>query len=308
MKGCCGVGGVVRLLYHRVNNLEYDKNLLAVTPENFYDQMIYIKNNFPVIRFEDDWMGVKDDAVCITFDDGYMDNFTNALPILQELELPATIFLATGNINTCEEFWWDELERLLLDAGSDYAGSFMLKDLLFSCKWTTETYLDRNELYDTLHWLMYDKVTVKRRKDWIRQLREWRNTGSCGRKENRAVWPDEIDIDSPILTLGAHTVNHPSLRNMSIEEQCYEISQSIKDVENLSGRKVSVFSYPFGGREDFNEVTIRICREQHIIKAAANIPGIWTFQSDDYQIPRNIVRNWNQTEYVRKIEDFWKLG
>lgn len=177
------MGRVLTLLYHRVNNLEHDKNLLAVTPDNFYEQMMYIKNNFPIVRFEEDWKDVSDKAVCVTFDDGYMDNFTNALPILQQMGIPATIFLTTGNIDTCEEFWWDELERLLLDTGNDYKPTFTLKDKLYSCQWPTETYADRNELYDTLHWLMYGKVTVERRKDWIRQLREWRNTGGGRKRE-----------------------------------------------------------------------------------------------------------------------------
>ena len=85
---------VLTLLYHRVNNLKHDKHLLAVTPDNFYKQLMFLKEHYPIVRFEEDWNNLREDAVCITFDDGYMDNFTNALPILQELEIPATVFVA----------------------------------------------------------------------------------------------------------------------------------------------------------------------------------------------------------------------
>lgn len=299
---------VLTLLYHRVNNLKYDKNLLAVTPENFYSQMCYLKKNYSIVRFEQKWNGLDGDAVCITFDDGYMDNFTNALPILQELNIPATIFVSTGNMNTSEEFWWDELERLLLNKQWEYEKTFALKDELFSCQWATETFSDREELYDTLHWMMYDKITLKRRKDWIRQLREWSNSGNVGRKENCALQTEDTELMSPLLTLGAHTVNHFSLSNMTVQEQDYEINQSIKDLEFILKRKINVFSYPFGGMRDFNETTIAICRKANICKAAANIPGIWTSEYDDYQIPRNIVRNWDIKLFREKIEEFWKLG
>lgn len=57
-----------------------------------------------------------------------MDNFTNALPILEELDIPATIFVSTGNINTSEEFWWDELERILLNSQIQYKETFRLED------------------------------------------------------------------------------------------------------------------------------------------------------------------------------------
>lgn len=298
---------VLTLLYHRINNLEYDKNLLAVTPENFYKQMSFLKKNYPIVRFEQDWNDLENDAVCITFDDGYMDNFINALPILQDLDIPATIFVATANINTHEEFWWDELERLVLDEQRTYQKEFVLADDVFACRWPTETFRQREELYDTLHWLMYNKIDVNKRMNWIRQLREWSQTGAEGRRQNFGLQADELDIDFSLLTIGAHTVNHPSLKNLSYQDQHFEISQSIRCLESLLARKIDVFSYPFGSKEDFDKTTIEICKKEQIRKAAANVPGIWNSQYDEYQIPRNIVRNWNIEEYVQKIEGFWRL-
>ncbi len=298
---------VLTLLYHRINNLEYDKNLLSVTPDNFYEQMSYIKKHYPIVRFEQDWNNLDNDAVCITFDDGYMDNITKALPILQELDIPATIFVATANINTCEEFWWDELERLVLDRQQSYPKEFVLEDDVFACQWPTETFQQREELYGTLHWLMYNKINIKKREDWIGQLRKWRQVGIEGRKQNFGLQMSELSKDISLLTIGAHTVNHPSLKNLSYQNQYYEISQSIKHLESLFKREIEVFSYPFGSKEDFDEVAIEICQEQKIRKSAANIPGIWNPRCDEYRIPRNIVRNWEIKEYIQKIEDFWKL-
>lgn len=299
---------ILTLLYHRIANLKNDKNLLAVTPENFYAQMSYLKKNYPIVRFEQDWNKITDDSVCITFDDGYRDNFTNALPILQELEIPATIFVSTGILNTSEEFWWDELERILLDRHKIYEKTFSLKDDFFSCQWSTESFSDRENLYDTLHWLMYDKITVAKRKDWIEQLRKWGQVGNIGRKENQAMQTNEFKINSPLLTIGAHTVNHPSLKSLTEREQRYEISQSIRDLEELLKQTIAVFSYPFGKKNDYDTTTIEICKEENIYKAASNFPGLWTIQCDNYQIPRNIIRNWGIDKFIKKMNSFWELG
>ncbi len=299
---------VLTLLYHRINDLIYDKNLLAVTPDNFYKQMSYLKEKYRIVRFEEDWNNLDENAVCITFDDGYMDNFTNALPILSELQIPATIFISTGNINTNIEFWWDELERILLERGKKYNDSFVLQDEMFSCQWPTESLEERVELYDTLHWLMYDKISVEKRKNWIKQLQKWSNSGNEGRTKNQAIQMDKIDLESPLLTIGAHTVNHPSLKNLSEQEQYYEIYQSIRELQVLFKRDITVFSYPFGSKNDFDNITIDICKDVNIKKAAANYPGIWKQGCDEYQIPRNIVRNWSIDKYIQKIEEFWKIG
>lgn len=300
------MGRVLTLLYHRVNQLQYDKNLLAVSPKNFYDHMSYLKKNYPIVRFEQGWEELEGDAVCITFDDGYMDNFWNALPILEELDIPATIFVATGNINTPEELWWDELERILLDRQKEYAHTFSLRDDFFACEWPTGNFFDRNELYDTLHWLMYDKISVVRRKEWMRQLRAWKGTGSKGRKENQVLQTGTAGMDSMLLTIGAHTVNHPSLGVLSEKEQRYEIGQSVRDLKRLFHREIAVFSYPFGTKHDYDETTIEICREEKLRKAASNFPGIWTEGCDEYQIPRNLVRNWDINEFGRKLGEFWR--
>ena len=71
--------------------------------------------------------------MAITFDDGYVDNLTTASPILTSLNLPATFFVTTGHTGRAQEFWWDELHRVLLQAGkglrspegtSDITGTF----------------------------------------------------------------------------------------------------------------------------------------------------------------------------------------
>src|SRR4051812_15112248 len=89
------------LLYHRVLEQSYDPQMLAVTPENFYEQLLFLKKKGPFLSIDEFAEILKTgkkfprNAFLITFDDGYADNLINALPILENLELPAVFYVAT---------------------------------------------------------------------------------------------------------------------------------------------------------------------------------------------------------------------
>lgn len=101
------------LLYHRVANVKDDPYLLSVSPDNFKNQIEWLKKNVNVIPImklvkQISTGEIKSYSFCITFDDGYADNFYNALPILRQFKVPATIFVTSGMINKKEPFCWDE--------------------------------------------------------------------------------------------------------------------------------------------------------------------------------------------------------
>ena len=77
--------------------------------------MKYIKRSMNPISINDivKWIAkgkpISSKAVVVTFDDNYEDNYTFAYPILKRLEIPATIFLSTGYIETCRVYWWEKV-------------------------------------------------------------------------------------------------------------------------------------------------------------------------------------------------------
>ncbi|NMC74601.1 MAG: polysaccharide deacetylase family protein [Geobacteraceae bacterium] len=295
---------VLILLYHRVTTLAADPQQLAVSPENFRDQMRHLRDSFPLVGLGDDWGSPRETAIAVTFDDGYADNCREALPILEETGVPATFFVGTGSLGTREEFWWDELERLLLEPG-EYPERFTLEDDARGVSWPTASPGQRTVLYGDLHRLM-KTVDTPCRASWMRRLRDWSGKGDSGRESHRPLDFRELArlAQSPLVSIGAHTVTHPCLSALTAERQREEITASKMRLEEVLGRSVTLFSYPFGGRRDYTRTSEALCREAGFVRVASNFPGLVHRWTNPYALPRRLVRNWDRETFAIHLERF----
>ncbi|MFC2337788.1 MAG: polysaccharide deacetylase family protein [Negativicutes bacterium] len=109
---------VIVLNYHKIDNMHIS---LSVKPEDFERQMKYLtEHNFHSITPQELYAALVDGAelpenpVLITFDDGYMDNYTNAYPILKKYGLKATIFVITGFLDRAQPgyFTWGQAAEM----------------------------------------------------------------------------------------------------------------------------------------------------------------------------------------------------
>lgn len=296
---------VLVLTYHRVTALQSDPQLLAVTPQHFRAHLQFLKNRYPIVRFEDDWSNIKKPAVVITFDDGYADNVLEALPILEDVGVPSAFFVSTGTIGSKKEFWSDELARVVLGNWPFYE-TFELDEKHYARSWPTRTFADRQTLYRDLHLLM-KSVDVLRRDSWLMRLRQWARAGEEGREENRPMTVAELHRlgRSKWTTVGAHGINHMPLSSMSITDQRKEIEESKMQLESWTGQEVKVFSYPYGQRCDYTQTTVDLCKKAGFTKAASNFPGQGHRWTDPYQIPRLVVRNWPIEVFEKHLRKFW---
>lgn len=298
---------VVVLAYHRVTELAVDPQLLAVAPDNFREQLRYLQEHYPLVRFEDEWSGITAPSVAVTFDDGYADNAREALPILEEVGVPATFFVSSGSVGSLQEFWWDELERVLLGE-RDYPESFTLSDPRQGGSWPTGSPARRAALYARLH-RMLREAAPQLREQWLAQLRGWARLDPGGREQNRPLSLAELQrlAASRWATIGAHGVSHTPLSSLSKEKQREEILCSKRQLEGMVGSPVQVFSYPYGRKRDYDAASVRICREAGFLKSAANFRGQARRWSDPYQLPRQLVRNWDRAEFGARMKEFWLL-
>ncbi|HET7179570.1 MAG TPA: polysaccharide deacetylase family protein, partial [Chryseosolibacter sp.] len=105
------------LMYHQVCERSDDPWELAVHPGNFYEQLDYLRKNFQVVPVADLANGITrgkvgSNAVAITFDDGFRDNYTTAAPILDWFNMPAAFYVSTRSILEERIYWWEVLQHV----------------------------------------------------------------------------------------------------------------------------------------------------------------------------------------------------
>jgi len=238
------------LLYHRITGkkprLNYGSNqLLSVSRHRFAEQMEAVANVFNGLDLPSamDRLSRGDlpkNTILITFDDGYRDNLTEALPVLEKYNVPATIFITTGLIDHETNLWWYEIEHIVKSLS---LLEFTWRKKLYLLPLSTDS--DKNLAVNTLE-------TLFKGLDQLEQERLLVLLKDCGDStysydKEMLTWEEIRELDNhPLITIGAHTVNHSVLSHVSENELRDEIVHSKMILEEKVGHKISHFAYPFG--------------------------------------------------------------
>lgn len=278
-----------------------------VSTHNFRDQMRYIKENYDIIRLENIYEEIyKDarDAVAITFDDGYREIFVNALPILEYYNIPATVFVTTGNVGTNRENWTDNIVRAIFEPARkrDY---FEIHDDLLSGCWYTRSQEERYSFYKNINYF-FKHLDKEKRKYYETLLLQWSGLTECGREYRKMLSEDELRrlAENALLSIGSHSVTHPSLHNMDVCEQEWEIAKSKKIIEEIIQKEISIFAYPFGTENDFSDETIELLKKYNFKIAVTTINQRFSEKTPYYCIPRQIMYDYAQKDidyYLKKV-------
>jgi peptidoglycan/xylan/chitin deacetylase (PgdA/CDA1 family) len=302
--------GAVILMYHRVTNLARDPYQLAVSPANFAQHLEHLARTCTVLPLIDLIEAVQARAmplraIAITFDDGYVDNYREAYPLLKAAGLPATIYVTSGTINSAREFWWDDLDRIISRPAHVPARlRLQMPDRVY--EWPTVTTEQRTAARLALHAVLHPQ-TVAAREQALEQLCEWAGVGRDGRPDYRAVTDAqlrEIAADR-LIDIGSHTVNHPSLAALPREEQCAEIARGREMLEARLGKPLKTFAYPYGTRQDYTSETADIVRAEGFRAACTSVHGSVETGDDVFALRRSAVFNWNAALFTQQLESFF---
>jgi peptidoglycan/xylan/chitin deacetylase (PgdA/CDA1 family) len=253
--------GVTILAYHRILDVDsehkfpFDIELVSASIEQFTRQMEYIKAHYQPITFStlleylDRGEKPPRGAAIITFDDGFVDNYHNAFPVLKRLGLPATIFLSTGNIDSQETFWYEKLSFAVMTTDASAISTPTLGSL------TIETTPESRRAFIKCVTLKLklapDEVRLTALDELYAQLLPpsgWKDDARSGPMN----WDQIKEMSANNIEFGSHSVSHPVLSRVPLAKLTFEVEHSKHRIESELQKPVQVIAYPVGGVEAFD--------------------------------------------------------
>ena len=278
----------------------------GIPVKRFEQQMRFLREHFTlcslkelVQRIEDD--DLPENAIAVTLDDGYRDNYMNAFPILQRFCIPATIFLATGAIGSGAALWHDRVfaafrktDAFVLDVFESAMGKLSLG-----------SQSERTEAQRRVLEFLWSKD------DQERELAIQRLTDCLGVTSAREVgglmmsWEEVLEMHRQGIEFGAHTVTHPILSRLPQEKVAREIGDSMRTIEERLGSQVTSFAYPVGRKMDFNPMTKELLKQAGYRCAVTMIFGSNGVGVDPYELRRVIPWNEDATQFGLRLSYYF---
>jgi peptidoglycan/xylan/chitin deacetylase (PgdA/CDA1 family) len=226
------------------------------------------------------------DSVVITFDDGYLDNYTVALPILQKYELPATFFITTGLIGKVSIY--DILNYIVMSTERDKitlaSNDGISKEISLASK---------EDKYDFIceYALLLENMSYEMQLNLLSSISKelHRNAFDIEQYNPKIMmsWEDcKIMSTYDKISLGIHTVSHANLARLSPDEVREEITHSKEKLEGFIEQKIGFFSYPYGKRANYNNNVIEILKQSGFQCALTTELGVNNSKDDLYQLKR----------------------
>jgi len=271
------------LIYHRVLDEPDYMRPGEIDRRTFTWQMDLMAKYFNVLPLAEALEKIQNNelparAVCITFDDGYADNYQNALPILNAFNLNATFFIANGFLNggmmwndkvieavraiSSEKIDLSEVGLGVYDVSSRDLKSKVAQEIINKIKHQDSS--DRLEIAD----FVASKV---------------KNLPSD------LMMTDEqlIQLHNAGMEIGGHTVNHPIMAKLKTKALSFELKNNKLVLEQLLGTTIRFFAYPNGKPEiDYKQKHVAQVKSEGYQAALSTQWGVSDKNSDLFQLPR----------------------
>jgi peptidoglycan/xylan/chitin deacetylase (PgdA/CDA1 family) len=266
----CDLTGMTRMLeyararpsllvmnYHRIGDAAselFDRSVYTCTASALDEQIDLVKRKFAIINSKELERIVQGGAfrrthAMITFDDGFIDNFEVAAPILRQHSVPAVFFLISGMTGTNHIAWWDEIAFLVRNCPSAALRLKMPFPCIIDLRANRELAIrkvlrlykhPKNDSPDAFMRALRDECTVTVPKVTAPRFFDWTAA--------RAMIAMGFEF-------GSHTHSHRLLSTLPYDLQLEELQRSKEVIEQHTREKVSLIAYPVGSRSAFNADT-----------------------------------------------------
>jgi peptidoglycan/xylan/chitin deacetylase (PgdA/CDA1 family) len=266
-------------------------------------QMELIARRFSAVSMDDIWRFLKGEknlpprAVAITFDDGFKDNVRVAAPILNRFGIPGTFYVLIGSVDQSKAPWYCLLRHAFFTSRNS--------------KWT-------DPFSGTIHDLTDSEA---REGAFVNAVGVCAKSGAPAREElvqdvvrslEREPFPNESDLmmnwdDARSLAksghvVGSHTMTHPNVAHISVEDARNELNESKLKLEEELGERVKHFSYPHPAlNPQWNETTLKITEELGYATAVTTTSGAVRADARPLAIPRTYIPR-EKSEFLWHLE------
>jgi peptidoglycan/xylan/chitin deacetylase (PgdA/CDA1 family) len=209
--------------------------------------------------------------VCLTFDDGYRDTLQWAYPILKDAGVPFAVYVPTSFPDRLGELWWLVLEAVI--ARNDRIGlTIEGHDRKFDCR----TVAEKRALYDELYWWLRARSTESELREVVRGLAAFYHVEVAAFCNELCMsWSELAELAAdPLVTIGAHTVNHPMLAKLARNAVRSEIDLGRSVIDAALAVRPQHLSYPFGDRSSAAAREFEVAAELGFKTAVTTRPGV----------------------------------
>lgn len=243
------------LMYH---HFAEHGDAVCTSVASFREQLQYIAKHYRAVTVSQlaqeyyDQGAVPPHTIALTIDDGYLDFYQYAFPLLKEFNIPATFYVTTGFVDGQHWLWTDQLhwmfETLADNCPAITLGNFSMPAATDDNRsWVQRSYalngylltLDNNQ-----KWKIIEELAASWQLEIPAQAPGM--YAACNLEQLREMQDFGIEI-------GGHTVNHPSLGRVSLAEAEFEINESLQFLNQYLGESPRSLCYPNGQPGDYNE-------------------------------------------------------
>jgi peptidoglycan/xylan/chitin deacetylase (PgdA/CDA1 family) len=293
------------LSYHRVATVDHDPWQLAVPPATFADQLTTLGEVGRFVTLEGGrhrwarWTPGRTPRFAVTFDDGYVDNLHEALPILEALGVPATVFITTGSIGRAG-FWWDALDDAVLSEDRPVEEIVEASRRVGILATADAGVGERNAVQSSLHASLAERPPLEVEPLVDRLLGELGAPVAIAgaRPLNRA----ELVVlgGHPLISIGIHTVHHTRLSRAGVALATQEIGECAAFLDDVLGAAPRALAYPHG---DVDDAAVDVARRSGCT-CAVTTDRRWVRATDDPMLlPRLTVVDQAGDDLWRRLQE-----
>ncbi|MCP5346838.1 MAG: polysaccharide deacetylase family protein [Gammaproteobacteria bacterium] len=271
------------LIYHSVLDAPDFMRPGVPTAEQFRWEMQLLRDNFNMLPLSQAIRLMREGrlpprAACVTFDDGYADNLKVATPIMKQLDIPATFFIATGFLDG-GRMWNDTVIEGLRHCPDRHLDLSALNLPVYE----VNTPADRvNTAYDIISKIKYLDEGLRN------EIAAAIGSISKDMSGDLMLTRDQVrELRQSGMEIGGHTVNHPILARLSAARSREEILSGKEDLESIIQERLGLFAYPNGRYgADYSKEHVEYVREAGFDAAVTTNGGVSEKSTNLYELPR----------------------